>query len=188
MFKLNQFTNIATYITALLALLVLSACASTPKTDFDPNTDFSKYQTYQWQYSENSSEREVADPVYDSPLFEKKLESAIANIMLNRGFNGSDEPDMYFTYHMADAKRKNYPMNIAIGYGRYSRHSYWNVFAPRLRDLERDEILVIVDALDSSTQELIWRGWTKTSRRTTPHSPAEMTRLAQRILAGFPPE
>ena len=166
----------------------ISACASSPKTDFDPTADFSQYQTFKWQYSEDSNERQVADPVYDSPLFEKKLESAIADIMLDRGFDGSDTPDMYLTYHMADAKRKNYPLNVAIGYGRYSRHSYWNIFAPRIGDLQRDEVLVIVDALDANTQELVWRGWTKTTRRTRPHSQGEMIRIADKILAGFPPE
>ncbi|MBT8141805.1 MAG: DUF4136 domain-containing protein [Gammaproteobacteria bacterium] len=172
----------------LVAIIGLSACASTPKTDFDPSADFSQYRTFQWQYSENSTARELADPVYDSPLFEKKLEAAVANLMLDRGFEGSDTPDMYLTYHMADAKRKNYPVNFAIGYGRYSRHSYWNIYAPRLRDLQRDEVLVIVDALDANTQELVWRGWTKTQRRSRPHSQSDMDRLAGKILAGFPPQ
>lgn len=184
MFSSNKFKHLASFC----MILFLSACANTPKTDFDPTADFSQYKTFKWQYSEDSNERQVADPVYDSPLFEKKLESAITDIMLNRGFDGSDTPDMYLSYHMADAKRKNYPVDIAIGYGRYSRHSYWNIFAPRIRDLHRDEVLVIVDALDANTQELVWRGWTKTTHRTRPHSQAEMVRIANKILAGFPPE
>jgi hypothetical protein len=93
---------------------------------------------------------------------------------------------MYLTYHMADAKRKNYPLDIAVGYGHYGRHSYWNIYAPSLRHLERDEVLVIVDAMDANNNELIWRGWTKTRRRSTPHNQSEMAVLADRILAGFP--
>ena len=181
-------SNKIKYLAIVCMATILSACASAPKTDFDPTADFSQYKSFQWQYSEDSNERQVADPVYDSPLFEKKLEAEISNIMLNRGFEGSDTPDMYLSYHMADAKRKNYPLNVAIGYGRYSRHSYWNIFAPRLGDLQRDEIIVIVDAIDSNTQELVWRGWTKTTRRTRPHSQSEMVRIAAKILAGFPPE
>ena len=181
-------SNKINYLAAACMAAILSACASTPKTDFDPTADFSQYKSFQWQYSEDSNERQVADPVYDSPLFEKKLEAAISDIMLDRGFEGSDTPDMYLTYHMADAKRKTHPLNVAIGYGRYSRHSYWNIFAPRLGDLRRDEVLVIVDALDAETQELVWRGWTKTNRRTRPHSQSEMARIAAKILAGFPPE
>ena len=184
MFLSNKFK----YLAVVCVATILSACASTPKTDFDPTADFSQFKTFKWQYAEESNDRKVGDPIYDSPLFEKKLESAITEIMLDRGFDGSDAPDMYLTYHMADAERKNYPLNFSIGYGRYSRHSYWNVFAPRVRDLQRDEILVIVDALDANTQELVWRGWTKTNRRTRPHSQSEMIRIAAKILAGFPPE
>ena len=184
MFLSNKFK----YLALVCVATILSACASTPKTDFDPTADFSQFKTFKWQYAEESNDREVGDPIYDSPLFEKKLESAITEIMLDRGFDGSDTPDMYLTYHMADAERKNYPLNVAIGYGRYSRHSYWNIFAPRVGDLQRDEVLVIVDALDANTQELVWRGWTKTSRRTRPHSQSDMIRIAAKILAGFPPE
>ena len=182
--SINKFK----YLAIISMALILTACASTPKTDFDPTADFSQFKTFKWQYAEESNDREVGDPIYDSPLFEKKLESAITEIMLDRGFDGSDTPDMYLTYHMADAERKNYPLNVAIGYGRYSRHSYWNIFAPRVGDLQRDEVLVIVDALDANTQELVWRGWTKTSRRTRPHSQSDMIRIAAKILAGFPPE
>ena len=183
MFKLKKIGNVI----SLLVVLGLSACAANPKTDFDPTVDFSQYRTFLWQYSENSTQRKVVDPVYDSPLFEKKLEVAISNGFLDKGFTGSSEPDMYLTYHMADAKQKSSGINFALGYGRYSRHSYWSVFAPHAHDLDRDEVLVIVDALDAKTQELIWRGWTKTTRRSTPHSPEEVARLANKILAGFPP-
>jgi len=184
MFLLNKFR----YLTVISAVLVFSACASTPKTDFDPNIDFSQYKTFQWQYSEESKSRRVGDPVYDSPLFEKKLEAAVTDLMFDNGFEGSDTPDMYLSYHMADAKRKNYPIDLAVGYGRYSRNSYWNIFAPRISSLQRDEVLVIVDALDANSQELIWRGWAKTRRRSRPHSQNEMIRIADKILAGFPPQ
>jgi len=184
MFKFNKLRNFS----GLVLMLALASCASNPKTDFDPTADFSQYKTFQWQYSQESGERRVSDPVYDSPLFEKKLEAAIANVMLDRGFSGSAEPDMYFTYHMSDAKRRRSPLDLAVSYGRYSRHSHWNIFLPHLSDLQRDEVVVIVDALDANNQELIWRGWTKTRRRSTPHSPAEVARIAEKILAGVPPQ
>jgi len=174
------------YLTIFLSVLVLSACASAPKTDIDPNIDFSQYQTFAWEFADQGKSRRVSDPVYDSPLFEKKLEKAVAEVMFEQGFSGSDNPDMILSYHMADQKRRQLPFDVSLGYGRYSRHSYWSIFAPRLRDLERDEVLVIVDATDAKTNELIWRGWTKTRKRSTPPNMNEIYRMADKIMSAFP--
>ena len=174
------------YLTIFLSAFILSACASAPKADLDPNIDFSQYKSFAWEFSENNKQRKVSDPVYDSPLFEKKLEKAVAEAMIDQGFTGSDEPDMVLSYHLADQKRRNYPVDISLGYGRYSRHSYWSIFAPHLHSLERNEVLVIVDATDANTDELIWRGWTKTRKRSTPLSMQEVYRLADKIMSAFP--
>ncbi len=174
------------YITILFSSVLLAACASAPKTDIDPNIDFSQYQTFAWQFAEEGKSRRVKDPVYDSPLFEKKLEKAVAEVMFEQGFSGSDQPDMYLSYHMADHKRRNYPIDFSVGYGRYSRHSYWHIFAPHLRSLDRDEVLVIVDATDAKTDELIWRGWTKTRKTSNPPNMEKVYRMADKIMSAFP--
>lgn len=174
------------YLTIFLSALLLAACASAPKTDIDPNIDFSQYKSFAWKFAETNPDRKVSDPVYDSGLFEKKLEKAVAEAMFDQGFLGSDEPDMYLSYHLADQKRRNSPVGISVGYGRYSRHSYWNIFAPHFHSLERNEVLIIVDATDAKTNELIWRGWTKTRKRPTPLSMNEVYRLADKIMSAFP--
>ena len=184
MFKINKLHKII----GILLVFGVNACASAPKTDFDPTVDFSKYRSFQWEYASEDSKK-INDPVYDSPLFEKKLEMAVAEVLLDRGFNGSDQPDMILKYHLADKERRdNRNFNFSVGYGHYSRYSHWNVFAPHFHEMQRDEVMIIVDALDAGSNELIWRGWTTTRQRTRPLSPEETRSLAIKILAGFPPE
>jgi len=174
------------YLTIFFTSVVLLACSSVPKTDIDPTVDFSEYKTFAWQPATQASSRSVKDPVYDSPLFEKKLEKAVADAMFSRGFSGSETPDILLSYHMADEKRRNIPFGVSVGYGRYSRNSYWNIFAPQFRNLQRDEVLVIIDATDAETSDLVWRGWTKTRKRSSPVSVEEANRLANKIMSAFP--
>lgn len=183
MFKTNKLHHLA----GLIALFVLTACAGAPKTDFDPTINFDNYKTFQWQYADSNSD--IDDPIFDSQLFEKKLEVAVTDILFARGLSGSEDPDMTLSYHMASKKRNNYPyVNFAVGYGRYSRNSYWNIYAPHLRSMDVDEVILIVDVKDAANQELIWRGWTKTRERSRPLDQAAVRNLAEKILAGFPPQ
>lgn len=179
-------SNIFKYLLSISLAFVLAACASAPKTDIDPNIDFSQYRTFAWEFTSDESKRRVLDPVYDSSLFEKKLEKAVVENLFERGFTSADDPDMLFSFHLADEERRSSPLDVSVGYGRYSRHSYWNIFMPAYRSLERDQILIIVDANDGRTGELIWRGWTKTHKRSRPLSMGETYRIADKIMRGFP--
>ena len=169
-----------------LTVTFLAACASTAKSDIDPNIDFSQYKSFVWEYSSDNKERKIVDPVFDSPLFEKKLEFSVANYLLNAGFESSETPDLIFSYHLTDDIKRYSPVRVGLGYGRYSRNAYWNIFMPQLHRLEREEVLIVLDAVDANSNELVWRGWTKTSKRSTPLPQESIDRMVNKILSAWP--
>ena len=77
-------------ITALVAIAVITACASKPtiQSDYDPSVDFSQFKTYGYY-----SPMGIENPNYSS-LLGQMFRDAIDAQMLPRGYVLSDNPDL----------------------------------------------------------------------------------------------
>lgn len=151
-------------IYSLLALLVLglSGCAVT---DFDRSADFSKYRTYAW----GKSEVDVSNPLYDSDLIDKRIQSAVDDEFARRGIiQTNQDPDVIVRFHTftEEKKRMNssmypysyrfYPFGFYPFFGWAYAYPYPWMNQPAVS--EYTEGTLILDILDQDTGELVWRG------------------------------
>jgi hypothetical protein len=175
--------------TAMLTLL-LAACASGPTIDFDPATDFSRYQRYQWL-----DERSGVSDQFD-PLLAKRVRNAVDEQLKARFFKAADtaaEADFLVRYYISSsAKVADSKARGSVGMGSFGGNVGMGVsigFPIGGTRVER-QAQVLVDFLDARTQELTWRGSEIVTLRGD--DPAELTAQVQAVIAAildkFPPK
>lgn len=153
----------------LLALpIVLSSCGSSKVvTDADPLANFSKYRTFRFA---DNDDQAGSNPLYHSTLLDNAIHAQIAIELQNRGIHENvDNADMLVAYHTYTEKKQSsvnnyYPMMYGgwawrfypWGFSPYP-FGYWNGYnATTTR--EYTEGTLIVDAIDATSKQLVWRG------------------------------
>lgn len=142
-----------------LALLLLSACSSTPNTysNTDPNADFSAYRTYSF-LPELSTDKEN----YRS-LESAFLKVAVAQEMDARGYEYSAEPDLLvnFYIHTQDKIQSRQVPSMGGYYGyRDPFYGGWGGYgmAYETQVSSYTEGTLNVDVVDARTKKLVWEG------------------------------
>lgn len=167
-------------------MVLLYACASPVKTEYDPQVDFSQYETFSWVTPDIPV---VKDPIIDSQLLARRLETAVINALKHRGYIQTTEaPDMQVTYHIAHKSvLRSSPFSLGLGYGHFNGPWGHSVF------LDTDEIesyekgILIIDILDARTNKLIWRGWDSQVLNQENFSQPALRNSVEKILERFPP-
>ena len=91
------FHTLSTLMVATVAATILAACASSPKifVNQDPNADFSKYKTYNYEPVLGTDERKG----YRS-ILSNYMVSALDREMQGRGYTLSDNPDLLVNFYI----------------------------------------------------------------------------------------
>jgi hypothetical protein len=154
-------------LTLILSLAaMLAGCgASNVITDADPLANFSKYHTF--RFTDNDDQAGI-NPLYHSSLLDNAIHAQIAIELENRGIREDvDKPDMFIAYHTYTEKKRSsinnyYPMMYGgwgwrfypWGFNPYP-FGYWNGYNTTQ---EYTEGTLIIDAIDATNNQLIWRG------------------------------
>ncbi|GIU11885.1 MULTISPECIES: DUF4136 domain-containing protein [unclassified Shewanella] len=168
----------------LLPLVLLVACSSTPKNDYDLNYDFSSLKSFsQLEPSHNSD-----------PLSASRIQQAIANSLGNQGFVAQAENgDFNVTYGFkVEDKPKDSGFSIGLGTGSWGSSGGasigTSVDVPVGSDTAKIQTIQI-DIIDPKTNQLIWRGTDKFNFDDGGEAKAEETKATvAKILAQFPPK
>ncbi len=146
----------------MLLLITLSGCAVT---DMDQHADFRKLRTFSW----GASEIEVANPLYRGDLLDRKIKTAIEHEFSRMGIYRDDQhPDFTVSYKTYTEKKQNttpmyggpygympfgfYPFGyFPFAYGMYPYGGYPRTYT-------YTEGTLIIDVMDNSSHEVIWRG------------------------------
>lgn len=165
--------------------LTLAAC--TPinvRIDFDPEFDFSKYESFQFV----SRPGQPATPARGSsfirdPFFTKAAEKEISAVLSEKGFRTAASvrtADFLVSYY-AVARDQTAITPTTYGVGRYGRR--W-VSPGRVYRYKQGTL--VIDIIDSSQRELVWRGIG--SGILDRANPAKNLLIAvEKILSVFPP-
>lgn len=157
--------NVYRSILTLAALLLLAACASTPKvySDFDPAQDFSQYTTFSWT---------SADPVIInsetpvSPLVVDRLKAAVKSIMEQKGYTFVDlrsTADIAITLTIGARDKIEIRQEPNVMYNNDWRwgNRYWvGASAPAYTDrtIEYEEGTLAIDIFDVNRHAPVWHG------------------------------
>ncbi|WP_157582103.1 DUF4136 domain-containing protein [Shewanella woodyi] len=178
MMKPLKFTGL------LFSALLLTACSSTPKSDYDIDYDFSQLNTFFEQAPAESSD----------PLSASRIQTAITGTLLDKGFRRDEEQaDFHVTFgYRIDDKPKDSGLSIGLGTGTWGSGGGvsvgTSVGVPIGSDTAKIQTIQI-DILDPLTNRLIWRGTDSFDYDSGGEQKAAATQATVRkILNQFPPE
>ena len=178
------------YLKAILIMGLLSfwGCSSlSTTTDFDPDTDFSKYKTYSWYDGEVSGD----DALHANPLAKKRVINSIDSYLTNNGYKLVTSGADFVVIVHAGTKEKMQINNY--GYGGYGYGMYGRGWGPgygggvQTDVTYYDETTLVIDIADASKKELVWRG-TGTGIIRGKLSEEDRAAVIAKILADFPPK
>ena len=172
----------------LISLLALSACQTNnlAELDYQLGRDYQAAQSWQWAEPAVKFVPDSGDNKSD--LDAQRVRNAISEQLTQQGFQQSTTaPLQVRAWLITDNKQQRTQV---------MQNDYWGgVWGPSLRVESYDTTYSIqklqIDILDSSTQQLIWRGsdnWTLPQRRISPQArDAKLRQQVQHILQHFPP-
>lgn len=173
--------------------LVISACSQVSvQRDYDTQYDFNRVGLYtleeQVVHSENA--RKV-----DNDLLERRIATAIRNTLATKGFSevatGGNVTVRYGHYLQTVIQSTPVTTSVGYGWGRHGNYTGIGVNSGYSVD-QYDKSLVVIDIVDSSTGNLVWRG--KGSRRVLKagsdpqKSEKAVGEVIFEILKNFPPQ
>ena len=168
----------------VIGFFILAGCSPeiSVYTDSDPDYDLWSYQTFDW--SEKINIEANKNPMYYNELNDKRIKTAIAGELKNRGYQISgNQPDILIHYHIVIQDRMEI---VTEPYG-YSYTPYW--MHRRSAIIPYREGSLVIDMMDTRSKNLIWRGWAVApiDRRYTSEESAELIKLAvAKIFRKFP--
>lgn len=174
-----------------IAVLFLSACATSVNVDYSPETSFVGIRTFQVQAQPEAIPN---DPRVNSPFMKQRITSAIGDTLSLRGMSFvKTNPDVLVKYHLGVKQElESDDTGVSIGIGTSTRHSAIGfVYGFPAAEVETVEDLVItIDIVSSDGKQLLWRG--SLARRlyagSTPESNTTLIYgMVREILALFPP-
>lgn len=172
-----------------VALVVLTACSSMSVTrDWDPNIDFSKFQTFT-----------VLDDRQDiNRLIDQRIRDAIVATLTSKGLKQADSPDkadLAIGYQVATEGRRSYQTMHASWGGRgYRTHrSNWggSMGTSRTTVVNYTVGTLIIAGFETVNKELVWEGSASSTAIDSATGPEQSKKLineaVQKIFKDFPP-
>jgi len=169
-----------------LALLI-SACATPVKTEYDREANFQDYQTFAWKMPEREGVRNPAD---DSAILDRRMARLLTQALEARGYRAVDasEADFLVTYRATTRQGgQRSSSGVSIGMGMGSGNVGGGVRIGGGGGSGPQSILIL-DVIDRREDMLVWRGWEEGQQRQDRWSEERLERLLDRLLKEFPPK
>ena len=163
-----------------LCFVVLHSCKSV-EMDYDSRTNFTKYKTYNFYPNNRSGLNELNDA---------RMRRAIDQVLRDKGFIKSNNPDILVNYYTKQTKKPSYnSLGVGIGsrIGRRSGISL-NTRVPIQSNKKIQHITF--DIVDKKADKLIWQGAMNADVNeggTVARRDAQYLRNVSKLLRNFPP-
>ncbi|TVP79377.1 MAG: DUF4136 domain-containing protein [Puniceicoccaceae bacterium] len=171
----------------ILASIVFSGCVSPTRVDYD-RAAVAKIGTYQCFVIDDRETRANYQDVVLSPIVDRRIEQAIQRTLLAKGLSQDcDDPDFRVTFNTV-TKTKTEINDLGVGPAPFRRHPYYGYSGYSRIDINQyEEGTFIIDIIDNSSKELVWRGaYTKRLGWSAP-TDEEVQKIVSDILKSFPP-
>ncbi len=177
----------------MMVALGILGCAPSVYFDKSPSARFTAYKTYAFLPKVDTS----AVSIYDSGIIDELIHKSIVAELNARGYAiDTSQPDLLVKFHMmveekvetVNSPTYNYP---PFGYGYPMRYPYFYYPGPIYRDnyfrtIYYKEGTLIIDLIERSNGNLIWRGWSITDLDNLSKFEQHLPELIQRIMANYP--
>lgn len=163
----------------MLSLIALGCSSMTVKHDYDPQVDFTRYQTYSWLHQKIES---TGGTFGGNPRNYERIQKAVNEELDAGGYTRDDDsPDFLVVIHGGVQDRINVQ---TLGYG-YGYLRYWGV--PQMELQRYAEGTLIIDFVDSESKNLIWRGWATDALEPSSDPVGDIYNAVHKIMKNWPP-
>ncbi len=175
----------------ITAAICISGCSSTRiQTDFDHQADFSSYSTFSWYQATENNRGPTEGP---SQIVDGRIRRAVEKNLQLKGLSQAEsgDADLLVTYYTSLNSQMQFH-TTGWGYG-WGRGHYWGFgygFWPGWSTTTvhtYHEGTVIIDIIDRSKNQLVWRGVSTRILGKKSHSDEKIERSMARVLLDFPP-
>ena len=135
-------------------LFIMSGCISEMRiyTDHDPDYNVKSYKTFDWLQKTNIEHEN--NPLHYNELNDKRIKLAVEEQLKRKGYLlSADKPDLLVHYHII-VDDQSIVTTDPLG---YFYTPYWTHLQTTIRQYR--EGTLIIDVMESNTNNLIWRGW-----------------------------
>lgn len=167
--------------------LTLVGCVSPKQIDYD-RAAAAQIGNYRCFVIDSRETRSNYQEVVLSPIVDRRIERAIGRTLLAKGLSQDCvEPDFRITFNTV-TKTKTELTDLGLGPTPFRRHPYFGFAGYSRVDLNQyEEGTFIIDVIDNSSKELVWRGaYTKRLGWSAP-TDEEVQTIVSDILETFPP-
>jgi len=136
-----------------IVIVGLSGC-STMKvySDFDRDISVKNYSTFGWPESKQLETKN--NPLYYNELNDKRIKNEVESQLKSKGYQfEATNPQLKIHYHIV---LENHTAINTDPYG-YNYGPYW--LTRNVNVYEYREGTLIIDLMDTKTNNLVWRGW-----------------------------
>lgn len=166
---------------SLFFVLLLISCGTTVGIDYDKNTDFSQYNSYNYFPTIDSGLNDLED---------KRIIRVMDSLLQQRGFVQSETPQLLINF-FAKEQVSNSRNTIGIGIGGGGGNVGVGVSGGiPIGGREINQVLT-VDFIDATDDKLVWQAEADGSfkeRATPQQKEAYYVSVLQKILKKYPPE
>lgn len=168
------------YVLLSFCLFALNSCKPI-HIDYDSQTNFSQYKTYNFYGNIHSGLNELND---------SRMRRAVDNAMRQKGLLKSNNPDVLINYYTRSSKKPSYSsVGLNIG-GRVSRHVGLGVNTHIPVENNRQIQHITFDIIDKNRDRLIWQAEMRADVKeggSVASRDAQYTRNVSKLLRNFPP-
>lgn len=174
-------------MTALLAVVFALGCSSmSVNHDWDRDANFGGYQTYSWAPQPAAAPQNAQQAQSRNDLLDKRIRRAIDDQMVAKGFSENPQgSDVHVVYHVGTQDK----INVTDWGYRYS-YDYWGWGGRDIDVYQYTEGTLVIDLIDATTKELVWRGSATKSIESNP-TPEKLenniNKAVQAIFQNYPP-
>ncbi len=184
--------GLAVLLAGGLALAAAGCSSIKVNTDWNPQYDFTRLQTWRW---DDNSQMSTGNPAVDSDdLLAGRVEQAVTEVLTGKGYvkTNTSEGDFEVAWFLTvEPKTKVTTVNDYHGYGGPYRGWYGAGYGSSTTVVDSySQGTLIIDVKDGKTGELVWRGSgsARLREKADPQKAQERARDAvSQILAKFPP-
>lgn len=180
------------FLVLLVGLIALTAgCSSiSVNHDYDSDADFAAYQTYAWIQQPTTAVGDARAAQQMNTLLDKRIRNAVNAQMSAKGMTlfDSDDANLFVAYHTGIQDQ----VNVTDWGYTYPRHyGGWYGGGSNIDVTTYQEGTIIIDLIDTSTKQLVWRGTASgalASNPTPEQIESNLAKVMEKLFKDYPPK
>jgi hypothetical protein len=169
-------------ILIILMGLIVAYSTTSYRHDYDRDTNFEKYNSFTLYEA-----RIKRDPLSGNPFLKKSILNAIAMELESKGYLQSEQENIDYVVVVNGGAKEKIQFT---DWGGYWYNPWWGSYGRSVEVSQYKEGTLIIDIVDASRKELVWRGIATSILNGKTGIEKEQKRIEEIVkksLASFPP-